>query len=83
MKAKIKSGHDLLFTQGASNDWSDLRNTMIVNFMDKYTYIDFKQKKNHLLIETEQGIVDIVFTGEIPKLEFNNYCKDQVVLNIL
>ena len=78
MKAKINSGHSCLFVAGCHFD--NIKDTMIINFMDKGTYKGFVQKKNHLLIDTTQGEVDIVFTGEAPVLEFRDYCKDQVVL---
>jgi hypothetical protein len=83
MKAKIKKGHSLLFTEGYSNKWDNIDKTMIINFMNKYTYNSFKQVKNHLLIDTTEGCVDIVFTGEVPKLEFNNFEKDQLVLRTI
>lgn len=53
---------------------------MIINFSDKYTYLSFRQKKNHLYIETTNGEIDIVFTGYVPQLVFRNYEKDQLVL---
>ncbi len=83
MKAKIKSGEEILFSGGCSNEWNNLKDNMIINFINKYTYISFKQVKNHLLIDTTEGEVDIIFTSEIPKLEFGNFCKDQLVLKIL
>lgn len=83
MKAKTKSGITLLFTKGASNDWSDLKDEMIINFMNKNTYIGFHQTHNHLEIFTVDGNIDIVFTGEVPILEFDHYEKDQLVLKII
>ncbi len=82
MKAKVKSGHKHLFIKGASCNWNDIKDVMIVNFTYKGTYIGFKQKKNHLLINTTEGEIDIVFTGEVPKLEFDHYCKDQVIFYV-
>ena len=35
-----------------------------------------------LLIETIEGEIDIVFTGQVPILEFDGYYKDQVVFNV-
>ncbi len=70
MKAKIKKGHSHLFTEGASNDWSDIKDNIIINFMRKYTFESFKQEDNHLLIN--DGIIDIVFTGEVPQFEFKD-----------
>tara|TARA_B110000858_G_C17379651_1_gene283232 strand:+ start:259 stop:510 length:252 start_codon:yes stop_codon:yes gene_type:complete len=83
MRCKIKNGEEHLFMGGFYEKWKTKRNTMIVNFKDKETYLGFKQKKNHLLIDTINGEVDIVFCGEVPKLQFNNYEKDQVVFNCL
>lgn len=83
MKAKIKSGNEILFSKGFSNKWDDLKDDMIINFMEKYTYISFKQVKNHLLINTTEGDIDIVFSGDVPKLEFSSFCKDQLVLKII
>jgi len=85
MNAKIKSGHKYLFSEGCSNRWINLTNEMIINFADKYTYRSFKQVKNHLLISLQEGIpyvIDIVFTSEVPKLEFDFFEKDQLVLKI-
>lgn len=83
MKAKIKKGHKLLFTQGYSNRWGDITDCIIINFMNKYTYNSFKQINNHLFIDTIEGEIDIVFTGEIPKLEFGYFEKDQLVLKVI
>lgn len=82
MKAKIKKGNEILFLEGYSNKWDKITDSMIVNFMNKYTYNSFKQVDNHLLINTTEGEVDIVFTGIAPKLEFGNFCKDQLVLKV-
>lgn len=83
MKAKIRRGEEFLFSQGCSNDWTNLTDVMIINFMGKYTYQSFKQVKNHLLIDTTEGEIDIVFTGEVPTLDFRNFEKDQLVLTII
>lgn len=85
MKAKIKHGATLLFNEGASNDWSNLKDVMIINFNDKYTYESFKLTKDgRLFIKVTNGdYIKIVFPGEVPKLEFESYCKDQLVLKIL
>lgn len=83
MKAKIKSGGQILFSEGCSNKWDKITDCMIINFMNKYTYNSFKQVKNHLMIDTTEGEIDIVFTGEIPKLEFYYFEKNQLVLNVI
>lgn len=83
MKAKIKSGKELLFCEGASNNWNDLNEKMIINFMDKYIYKSFTQQKNHLYIYTTNKTIDIVFSSEVPILEFDHFEKDQLVLKII
>lgn len=82
MKAKVKKGHSLLFCEGVSNKWNNLKDIMIVNMLDKYIYKSFKQAKNHLLIDTENGLIDIVFTGNTPLLELEEYTKNQLVFKI-
>lgn len=83
MKAKIKSGGEILFTEGCSNDWTYSNDMMIINFMNKYTYKSFKQKNNHLYIDTTEGLVDIVFSSEVPKLEFDHFEKEQLILQVI
>lgn len=78
--AKIKKGKDLLFVDGMS--LRKMEDTMIINFMDKYTFKSFTQKKNHLIINTTQGEVDLVFTGYTPTLEFECFEKDQLILKL-
>lgn len=76
MKAKCKTGCNLL----SSNNWSNLKDTLIVNFVNKWTYIDFKQKENILKIYTTRGNIEITFA---PKLEYINETENQVVFKIL
>lgn len=80
MKAKIKKGSEILFQIGNLNNIKDV---VIINFMHRYTYISFKQKNNHLLINTTEGEVDIVFTGQAPVLKFESFCKDQLILTVV
>lgn len=80
MKAKVKEGSEYLFMPG--NHFDNIANIMIINFREKETYDFFKQKKNHLLIFTKNGYIDIVFTGNIPVLQFDSYCKDQLILTV-
>lgn len=85
MKAKVKKREDLLLMKGASNNWSKLKDEIIINFLDKNTYIDFKAfpKENILKIYTTRGNVEIVFTSEFPKtVEEESYTKDQLILRI-
>lgn len=80
MKAKVKKNKKLL---SVPYQWKNISNTMIINFVNRYTYLSFKQQQNHLLINTTEGIVDIVFIGETPQLEFDYFEKDQLVLNVI
>ena len=82
MKAKIKTGENLLFSEGASNNWNDLKDEIIINFMNRYTFDSFRQTKNYLEIFTTEGNIKIVFSGEVPILEFGHYEKDQLILKI-
>jgi len=76
MKAKTKVGKGLL----TLNDFDVSDGVMLINFRDKYTYLGFKQYKNKLIIDTTEGIVEIVFTSVVPVLVFDNYNKDQLTL---
>jgi hypothetical protein len=78
MKIKIRKGVNLLSTYLNRFD-----NELIINFKNKYTYNDFKQEKNHLKINTIEGIIDFVFTGEIPIIKLDYYEKDQLVLKVI
>jgi hypothetical protein len=82
MKAKIRHGSHLLFITGwhLKNN-GDVADTMIINFADKSTYKSFRQVRNHLLIDTTGGEIDIVFTGAVRNLKIDHYEKDQLVLN--
>ena len=83
MQAKIKKGNQLLFSEGYSNKWDEITDCIIINFMNKYTYNSFKQVKNNLVIDTTEGEIVILFTSKIPKLEFDTFCKYQLVLKVL
>jgi hypothetical protein len=72
---KIRKGGEILSSVGSGD-------RLIINFRNKYTYKSFKQKRNHLIIDTTEGEVDIVFSGETPNLEFSHFEKDQLVLII-
>jgi len=78
MNAKIKSGGHLLHV----NNWNNLKRQMVINFAEKNTYLSFRQRKNRLEIETTVGWVDIVFTGAVPVVTFNQYEKDQLILSL-
>ena len=80
MKLKIKNGKHLVTSFYNSNRWGD---DLLINLVDRWTYKGFKQKKNHLIIETENGDIDFVFASEVVKLKFSHQEKDQVVFNCL
>lgn len=82
MKAIIRQGKELLFCEGASNKWENLKDEMIINFKDKYNYLGFQTRKNRLFLLTESGEIEIAFSGELPKFKFNHYEKNQLVLTI-
>ena len=78
MKAKTKTGSAILET----NKW-DFDKQMIINFVDKWIYKNFYQRDNHLFIDTDSDVIDIVFTGETPTLAFESYDKDQLILKVI
>ena len=80
MNLKIKQGKHLVTSFYHSKRWGD---DLLINLVDRWTYKGFKQKKNHLIIETENGDIDFVFAGEVVKLKFSHQEKDQVVFNCL
>ena len=55
----------------------------MVNLDNRWTYKSFKQHKNQLVIETTEGTIIGVFTGDIPKLEFKYQNKDQLVFYVV
>ena len=79
MNFRIKKGKELI----SDEELFIYKNELIINFWERYSYIDFKQYKNHLIINTSEGELDVAFTGEIVKLEFSSYCKDQLVLKVV
>ncbi len=83
MKAKCRKGCNLLFTTDCSSKWDKINDYIVINFNDRWIYQSFKQKKNHLYIQTQKGEIDIVFTGIPPKLSFESYVKDQLILSVI
>lgn len=80
MKIKVKSGAEHLDSITLSKRCG---NHLIVNLKEKWKYIDYKQKKNHLVIQVEDGFIDIVFIGEIPRVEFEQEEKDQLIFKVI
>ena len=80
MKLKLKQGKDLvdsfIFSKRHDND-------LIVNLVDRWTYKDFKQKKNQFIIDTDKGKIVFVFVGEVYQLEFKWQEKDQLIFNVI
>ncbi len=80
MKQKIKQGKHLVTSFCRDKRHGD---NLLINLVDKWTYIGFKQKRNHLIIETENGDIDFVFASEVVKLRYDHQEKDQIVFNCL
>jgi hypothetical protein len=80
MKLKIKQGKHLVYSFYHSKRQGD---KLLINLVDRWTYKGFKQKKNYLIIETENGDICFVFASEVVKLKFSHQEKDQVVFNCL
>ena len=83
MKLKIKHGRELAFSPDGSFELVVYKNELIVNLNNRWTYKSFKQHKNQLVIETTEGTIIGVFTGDIPKLEFQYQNKDQLVFYVV
>ena len=79
MKLKIKEGEHLV----SSFHYDDSDIELIINLTDRWIYKDFKQKRNHLIIETKNGIIDFVFAGETSKLIFDYEEKEQLIFKII
>lgn len=83
MKLKIKHGRELVFYPDGSLELVVYKNELMVNIYNRWTYKSFKQHKNQLVIETTEGTIIGVFTGDIPKLEFQYQNKDQLVFYVV
>jgi len=83
MKLKLKSGESLLFNCKNGDVIECFRQRFIVNFADKNTYLSFRQKQNRVFIETTGGRVELVFTGVVHSLEYDSFCKDQLILKTI
>lgn len=83
MTAKCKFGKELLFTQGESNKWKDIKDEIIINLDDKWTYKEYKfSKYNKLTITTTKGIIIIVFSSNLESCKFDGQEKDQLYFKI-
>ena len=83
MKLKIKHGRELVFSPDGSFELVVYKNELMVNLDNRWTYKSFKQHKNQLVIETTEGTIIGVFTGDVPKLEFQYQNKDQLVFYVV
>ena len=83
MKLKIKHGRELVFSPDGSFELVVYKNELMVNLDNRWTYKSFKQHKNQLVIETTEGPIVGVFTGEVPMLEFQYQNKDQLVFYVV
>lgn len=74
---KVIKGEDLLFMPSHINNWNQY---LVLNFLDKYTYINFHQQSRNLLlvINTTQGEVVLEFSNAV-QLNFHLYSKDQLL----
>jgi hypothetical protein len=79
MALKVKRGHNLISSSffGYDNDLG--REIVIINLIERWTYRNFSQRDNRLIIHTELGIVELRFSGKVPKLELCEYCKNQII----
>ena len=60
----------------------NIGDTLTISFKDEWKYIDFVQRKNHLIVELEKGYTDFIFIGGTPKLEFQSHYKNDVVFKV-
>ena len=79
MKLKIKKGEELVSSFYHSDRHGD---DLIINLNDRWGYKDFNQWKNHLYITTEQGVIDFVFSSDVPVLKFSHEEKEQILFNV-
>lgn len=83
MKLKIKTGKELVHSPDKSFELEVYRNKLIVNLHHRWSFRGYKQRKNILYIETLEGIITGVFTGEVPTLSFQYQNKDQLVFYVV
>ena len=83
MKLKIKSGKELVHSPDKSFEFEVYENKLIVNLHHRWSFRGYKQRKNILYIETLEGIITGVFTGEVPTLSFQYQEKDQLVFYVV
>lgn len=88
MKAIIRQGEHLLFLSGASgHNLLDIKDTLIINFYERYIYDGFKffKKMNALVVYTSGDNVDLIirFSSPVDYVIFDHFCKDQLVLKIV
>ena len=80
MNLKIKQGKEHMFLPGTH--LKNLTEDLIINLNQKWNYEGFTVKRNHLIIQLNEGIIDLVFTGEVPIVTFESYEKDQIIFNL-
>ncbi len=83
MKLKVKSGKHLLSISDETGTVVCHNQHLYITFIDNCVYISFRQKQNRVLIETTGGRVELVFTGVVHSLEYDSFCKDQLVLKAI
>ena len=83
MKLKIKTGKELVHSPDKSFELEVYQNKLIVNLHQRWSFRGYKQRKNILYIQTLEGIITGVFTGEVPTLSFQYQEKDQLVFDVI
>lgn len=80
MKAKVKSGHELL---SPPLEHIEVFGTdMYINLATKSaTFVSFRQSKGRVTILTTEGLIELSFCSQEPQLSFSHQVKDQIVLN--
>jgi hypothetical protein len=81
MKAVVKKGREILF--GDDEFIYAPKGKMILNLIDRWSYEGFSMRGNRMFIHTINGEIELRFTGEPPKVEFDHQEKDQLVFSVL
>ena len=79
MNLKVKKGGEFLTHTHLTN----LTDELIVNLASKGSFLAYRQVYNHLLIDLDDGVIDLVFTGETPIVVLESYEKDQLIFKLI
>lgn len=83
MRVIVKKGGEHLFLEGCHFDKDIHNKTLIVNLNKRWEYKTSKFKDNHLVIELNDGIVDLTFSSEVKDIIFDYQEKDQLLFNVI